>query len=124
MKIKIKNNKIKKKIRKKIIQIIIQKYNPIIGKKNILNINHIEITKNFSYIYIYINFINQKKYTIINSIIKYLQKSEKYIIHILKKNIYIKSISKIIFKYDNFNKKKNKILKKIDLAKKISNYFK
>ncbi len=123
MKINIKYNKTNAIIKKYIIQIIIKKYNPIIGKKNILNINHIKITKNFSYIYIYFFFINKKKNIVINNIINFLQKSEKYIIYILKKKTNIKSISKILFKYDNYNIKKNKILKKINLAKKISNIF-
>ncbi len=121
MKNNIKYNKISTVIKKKIIQIIIKKYNPIIGKKNILNINHIKITKNFSYIYIYIIFINKNKNIIIDNIINFLQKSEKYILYKIKKKINIKLIPKILFKYDNFNTKKNKILKKINLAKKISN---
>ncbi len=117
MKTKIKFYKTINKIKKKIIQIIFKKYNFIIGKKNILNINHIKITKDFSYIYIYINFLNQKKKNIINNIIKYLQKSEWYI----KKKINIKLSSKIYFKYDKFNIKKNQLLKKIKLATQISN---
>ncbi len=117
MKKKIKLNKIIKKIKKKIIWFIFTKYNFLIGKKNILNINHIKITKNFSYIYIYINFINQKNKNIIYKIIKYLQKSEKNI----KKKINIKLSSKILFKYDKFNVKKNKLFEKIKLANKISN---
>ncbi len=120
MKKKIKFCKIINRIKQKIIQIIFEKYNFIIGKKNILNISHIQITKDLSYICIYINFINQKNKNIINNIIKYLQKSEWYI----KKKINIKLSSKINFKYDKFNIKKNKLLKKIKLANQISNIYK
>ncbi len=116
MKKKIKLHKKIKKIKKKIIQIVLNKYNYTIGKKNILNINYIKITKNFSYIYIYINFINKKKQNI-KKTIKYLQKWDKYI----KKKTNIKLPSKILFKYDKFNIKTSKLLKKIELANKISN---
>ncbi len=118
---KIKYKKKIKKIKKKITEIIFKKYNYIIGKNNILNINYIKLTKNFSYIYVYVYFLNQKNIIIINNIIKYLQKSENYIKKELKKKINIKLISKIIFKYDKFNYIKNKLLKKIKLANKYIN---
>ncbi len=117
MKKKIKLYKKIQKIKKKIIQLIFNKYNYIIGKKNILSINYIKVAKNFSYIYIYINFINQKKTKIIKKIIKNLQKWDINI----KKKINIKLSSKILFKYDKFNIKINKLFKKIQLANKISN---
>ncbi len=118
MKIKIKYKKNIKKIKTKITQIIFEKYNFIIGKKNILSINYIKLTKNFSHIYIYIDFINQKNINIIKNIIKYLQKSEKNIKKELKKKTNIRYLSKIFFKHDKFNIKKHKLLKKITLANK------
>ncbi len=118
MKINIKYKKNIKKIKKKITQIIFKKYNFIIGKNNILNINYIKLTKNFSYIYVYVDFINQKNINTTNNIIKYLQKLEKKIKKELIKKTNIRYISKIIFKHDKFNIKKYKLLKKIKIANK------
>ncbi len=114
----LKKKKFLKEIKKKIINIILTKYNHIIGKKNIIDITYINISKNFNKIYIYINFINQKKKKIIKKNIFILQNSEINIIKILKKKMYLKYIPKIYFIYDKFNKKKNHLLNKIEKANK------
>ncbi len=107
----IKNRKIIKEIKKNIIKIIINKFNHILGKKNIINITYLNLSKNFAFVDIYINFINSQNNQFNINKIKILQKYEFYIRTLLKKNIYIKYIPKIYFKYDEFYTKKKNIFK-------------
>ncbi len=113
---KIKYNKINKEIQKQITKIIILKFKYLIKKKDIININYIYLSKDFSYINIYINFIKEKKIKIINNYINEFKKNYIYIIKELKKKIYIKHIPKINFKYDTFLNKINNLYKKISKA--------
>ncbi len=109
----IKFNKICKEIKKNIINIIINNYNYIIGKKYIINISHIYIHKDISYIKIYINFTNINNIYKIKKKINILKKNIRNIIKILKKKIYLKYIPKIYFKYDIFLNKINNLFNKI-----------
>ncbi len=114
-----KHEQLTKEIKKNIMTIILKKFNHIFKNKNLINISHVNLSKNFSIINIYINFINQINEKEINKNIYILQKSENYIKNILKKNIYIKYIPKINFKYDNFHKYENYISNLIKKANKI-----
>ncbi len=117
-----KHKKINKEIQKKITQIIFEKFFHILGKKNIINISKIFLSKNLSFINVYINFIFNINKKNINKKLKILQKSEKKIKNILKKKTLFKFIPKIYFKYDNFYIKQNNfynLIKKINKNNKI-----
>ncbi len=115
---KIKHNKITKEIKKNITLIILKKFHHIFNNNTIIGISYVKLSKDYSKINIYINFINQKNINIIKNNIYILQKSENYIKNILKNKIYIKHIPKINFKYDNFYKYENHISNLINKANK------
>ncbi len=116
----IKYKKINKEITKKLINILIKKFNYIF-KKYIININYIYLSNDFSYIKIYINFIYEKNYNKIFNIINTLQKNEYFIKKLIIKETNLKYIPKIYFKKDNFYTKKNYLF---NLLNKINNEIK
>ncbi len=111
-------NKLKQKIKKKISEIFLFKLNFIFKKKELIHLSHIYISKNFKFINIYINFINQKNKNIIKHNIKQIQKYENFIKKKIKETSKIRYIPKIYFLYDTFNERKNNIINLIKKANK------
>ncbi|MFI4847444.1 MAG: 30S ribosome-binding factor RbfA [Candidatus Makana argininalis] len=107
--------KISKEIKKKISIILIKKIKD--PRIKLANISNIYISKDLSYLNIFITFLNNNNYIECKKNIIIMQNASNFFRKMLKKDMYLRVIPKIKFIYDF------KAIKNINLYNKIKKIF-